>query len=28
METLKQEGHGVRYSGQWMKITSTLGYSI
>jgi hypothetical protein len=26
-ETEKQEGHGVKYSGHWMKITSTLEYS-
>jgi hypothetical protein len=27
METEKKEGHGVRYSGHRMKITSTLAYS-
>jgi hypothetical protein len=27
METLKAREHGVRYSGHWMRTTSTLGYS-
>jgi hypothetical protein len=26
-ETLKAKGHAVKYSGHWMKITSTLGHS-